>query len=286
MDPRMQRILVGVGSLIAVLLAVLIVVLVTRDDGSTVAAESTTTSAAAGTTTTSETTTTQAETTSSSTSSSTSTTTSSSSTTTTTAATTTTAPACAGLPSATIPGPEPGVTFAIGDFDGDGADDELIGYEDAGGSWWVQLALSYGYATETAVIGPVTAVGATDFGGAQDVGYAYVDHGASTQLLGFFFLPGCDVFEVTVDGGGVARFPIGGGVQHLNGLTCVSDGIITKSATTSDGSSWEYTTSRWDWIPGLVELQQVSSSVTLLSSPDDDDVIFSAGSLDCPETSP
>ena len=74
------------------------------------------------------------------------------------------------------------MSFAAGDFDGNGAADQLIGYQDAGGTWWVQLALDYGYATETAVPGPVTAVGATSFGTGQDVAYAYVDSGASTQL--------------------------------------------------------------------------------------------------------
>lgn len=282
MESRQQRLLIWIGALIALLLVVLIVVLLTDDDGTVVAGDDTTTTEA--TTTTVATTTSEVTTTTSSTTSTSSTTTTTS--TSTTTSTTTPPGACAGLPSATVPGPEPGVSFAFGDFDGDGVGDQLIGYEDAGGTWWVQIALAYGYATETAVTGPVTAIGATDFGGGQDVGYAYVDSGASVSLAGFFFLPGCDVFEVTVDGGGVARFPVGGGVQHLDGITCVDDGIITKSAQTGDGTNWEYTTARWAWVPGLIEFQQVSSSIALLTSPADDDVIFNTASFDCPDANP
>lgn len=278
MDSSQQRALIWIGALIAILLLILIVVLLTGDDGSVVAGDDTTTTSAV--TTSSEATTTSEVTTTSSTTSST---------TSTTAATTTTAApgACAGLPSATVPGPEPGVSFAFGDFDGDGAEDQLIGFQDAGGTWWLQVALAYGYATETAVPGPVTAIGATDLGGSgQDVGYAFVDSGASVSLAGFFFLPGCDLFEATVESGAVARFAVGGGVQHLDGITCVDDGIITKSVETANGTDWEYTTSRWLWVSGLLEFQQVSSSIALLTSPADDDVIFNAASFDCPDGMP
>jgi hypothetical protein len=273
------RLLIWIGALIALLLIVLIVVLLSEDDASvsasTAGVDETTTSASVTTTPPAASTSSTATTTASTTAPST------------TAPSTTAAPAgaCSSLVGAAIPGPEPGVSFALGDFDGDGASDQLIGYEDAGGTWWVQMALSYGYATQTAVPGPVTAVGAVAFDGGQDIGYAYVDSGASTQLVGFFFLPGCDVFEVTTDSGGVARFPIGGGVTHLDGLTCVADGLISKSATTDNGSTWEYQTTRWAWVPGLLEFQAVTSSIALLNSPADDAVIFGSGSFDCPDTS-
>jgi len=196
--------------------------------------------------------------------------------------------ACSGLPGATIPGPEPGVTFADGDFDGDGSLDQLIGYQDAGGTWWVQMAFSYGYATQSAVFGPVTALGAQDFGGGgQDVGFAYVDSGASTQLVGFFFAPGCDIFEVTITGtAAVARFPIGGGVMHLDGMFCTFDGFTTTSATTNDGISWGYTTTDYVWVPGLLEFEPVASSISVLTSPADDATIFAASSFDCPLLAP
>jgi len=280
-SPNTERALIVIASVIAVLLVVVLVILLTDDD-TTVAGGTTSSSAAGSTSSTAAPATTSPATTgptSSSSSSSTSSTTSSST-------STTAAPsgACSGLPSVTIPGPEPGVTFAAGDFDGDGTADQLIGYQDASGVWWVQFALDYGYATQTAVPGPVEALGATNFGGGQDVGYAIVDRGASTQIVGFFFLPGCDLFEATV-GAGVARFPLGGGVTHLDGLRCTADGFTTTSATTSDGSSWEYTTTDYAWVPGLLEFQSTASSIAILNSPADDDTIFASGDFVCPDTS-
>jgi len=289
MDPKQQRLFIFFGSIIAVLLIVLIFVLLGDDSSSTAAADSTVgaevgtsstggsggtvTSAGAGTTAAPGTTAASA----------------------TTAAPATTAPpgtlgppplpsgACSGLPSATIPGPGPGVSFADGDFDGDGLPDELIGYQDAGGTWWVQIAFGYGYATETAVFGPVTALGATDFGTGQDVGYAYVDSGASTQIVGFVFTPGCDIFEATIGGtGALARFPVGGGVMHLDGLTCAFDGFTTTAVETADGVSWDYTVTDYLWVPGLVEFQEIGSFFDVLTSPADDATIFGAAAFDCP----
>jgi len=291
MDSRQQRVLIFLGSIIAVLLIVLIFILLSDDGESTVALDSAVT-ATVPTTSTADI---DAATTSlvpdtSSTVAAPATTVAPA---TTAAPVTTAAPppvpsgVCSGLPSATMPGPGPDVTFAEGDFDGDGLLDELIGYMDAGGQWWVQIAFGYGYAMETAVFGPVTALGADDFGTGQDVGYAYVDSGASTQIIGFFFAPGCDIYEATLlASGALARFPLGGGVMHLDGLTCNPDGFTTTSATTGDGVTWEYTTTDYLWVPGLLEFESTASSIALLTSPADDATIFSAAEFDCPLSSP
>jgi hypothetical protein len=286
MDPKQQRLLIILGSIIAILLIVLIVVLLNEDDGVSVASDSTDTSVSVTTSVGATTTTVAAATTTAATSAPTPTT--ATPTTATTAVPPPPAGACEGLPSPLQPGPGPDVTSANGDFDGDGNLDQLIGYRDPGGTWWVQMVFSYGYATQTAVFGPVTALGAQDFGGTgQDVGFAFVDHGASTQLVGFFFAPGCDINEATIAGtGSVARFPIGGGVTHLDGMFCTFDGFTTTSATTGDGINWEYTTTDYLWVPALLEFQASASSVSLLTSPANDATIFASAEFDCPLLAP
>lgn len=280
-DRQFRAWVIGLSSLLVVLLTILIVVLLSVDSDSpsgTLAATTTaptTTAAPTTTSTTSTTTTTSAATT-------TAAPTTTEATTTTAATTTTSGGACSGLRGAETPRPEPGVSFAEGDFDGDGELDQLIGYQDPSGTWWVQMALDSGHATQTAVPGPATALGAQDFGASgQDVGLAEVDVGASTTIVSFFYLAGCEVFEATV-GTGTARFPIGGGVTHLDGLHCTPDGFYTTSATTSDGTTWEYAETSYAWVPGSGDFEAVTSSITLLTSPDDDDVIFGAGGLVCP----
>ena len=91
---------------------------------------------------------------------------------------------------------------------------------------------------------------------------------------------------MTGAGGALARFPVGGGVQHLDGLYCTFDGITSTSATTSDGVSWEYSTTDYVWVPGLLEFEPVASSSALLTSPADDATIFGAAGFDCPLLAP
>lgn len=271
MDPRYTRILIVLGSVIAALLLVVVVVMLTGGGSGDGTAASTSTTE--GTTTSEGVTTTDGASTSTSEGS-----------TTTVVATTTTAspPPCEGLPSATTPDlGSPGVSHVSGDFDGDGALDQFIMYE-ALGTWWVQIRLSYGYAAELEVFGPAEAYGATTFDAPEEVAYGRVTSGASTEFIGFFHFAECDIHQPSIDGVGVAEFARGGGVTHLDGIDCVEDGIITHSSTTTDGTTWEYTERRYLWVPGLGEFQTVASSIQMLTSPEDDELIFQA-SFNCPE---
>lgn len=274
MNPRTARILIVLAAVSVALLIVLVAIMLGGDGGG----EAATTSSINATTTTAG---------------GVSTTTGSTSVTTQPATTTTASPvtsttgagdACASLPGATTPALDaPGVTWVFGDFDGvGGASDRLIAYQSEGGDWFVQVALNYGYAAELAVEGPARAYGAREFGGVpEQVGFAAVFSGASTEFVGFYHLDGCELRLAGLDGGGEAIFGVGGSVTHLDGIRCSADGLEIRSATSADGTSWEYTSATLNWVPGLGEFQTVASSSAILTSPADDDTIFAAGAFDC-----
>ncbi|MBI5158062.1 MAG: hypothetical protein HZA58_08650 [Acidimicrobiia bacterium] len=205
----------------------------------------------------------------------------------TTAPTTAPAGACAGLPSATTPAiPGPGVSVAIGDFDADGTTDNFIGYQKGDGTFWIQIALSYGYATEIEAYTKAQVYGAQPFsytGGADPwIGIAGVDTGASTEVLQFFQLDGCTIVKSTVDGSIEASFIIGGGVMHLDGLVCGAEGFTTRSAQTGDGTNWEYYTTDYQWDPVARTFVNLGVAASTLVSPADDDAIFTAAEFNCP----
>lgn len=202
---------------------------------------------------------------------------------TTVATTTTAAPACAGLPSATTPGVGPGVSFAGGDFDGDGAMDRLIGYQTAGGDFRIQMALAYGYATEIDAYTTAVALAAQPFAYPDAwVGLATVDMGASTEVLQFFHLDGCNIVKTTIDGVFEASFLRGGGVTHMDGLACGAEGFQARSATTGDGITWEFRTTDYEWDPVARTFVTIGTASSTLVSPADDAIIFSAAEFTCP----
>lgn len=207
----------------------------------------------------------------------------------TTAATVTTAPAgaCAGLPSATTPAiPGPGVSIAAGDFDADGVMDRFIGYQRGDGTFWIQIQLSYGFATEIEAYTTAIVYGAQPFSFTPDpdpwIGIAAVDTGASTEVLQFFQLDGCTITRSTVDGSFEASFIRGGGVTHLDGLVCGAEGFTTRSAQTGDGTNWDYLTTDYRWDPVARTFVNIGVASSTLTYPADEAAIFSAAEFTCP----
>lgn len=287
MDPRFTRILIGIATAIVVLLIAVVVMLATGEDTHEAA---TTVTTAAITTTTPETT---APDTSSSTITTVATTTAAPTTTaaaTTTAApttttTTTTAPAgpCSGLPTAGGAAATD-QTVAWGDVDGDGSDDEIVVYQ-AAGTWWLNVGLAYGWATEIPLPGMFAkAVDVVNLGVDEEVVIAQTDAGASVEIFGIFAFQNCSIVHI-IDGttGFETAFPVGGGVTHLDGFTCTADGIKVTSALNDldHPELWEYTETDYLYVPGLGEMQPLASSVQVLTSPGDDATIFGAGTYGC-----
>ena len=292
MDPRYARILIGIAATIAVLLIAVIVIVVTSGDdepqaATTVTSEApatTATTAAPGTTaTTMAPTTTLAATTTTTTLAPTTTTSTTLAPTTTT---TTTLPAgpCAAQPSIPVGAGATDQSVAFGDVDGDGADDLVTMYREAG-AWWLNVALDYGWATEIPLTGMVArVVSVANMGVGEEVIVAQIDAGASAEIIGFFGFQGCGIVHLT-DGntGFETAFPVGGTVTHLDGITCTADGIKITSALNdiADPNLWEYTETDYFYVPGLGEFQPQLSSIQLLTSPGDDATIFGAADFNC-----
>ena len=211
--------------------------------------------------------------------------------TTTTVGVTTTAPPCAGLPSATIPAPGAGVTFQNGDFDGDSSTDQLIGYLGGDGLGRVQIALSYGWATEISTQPPTDpsipepgiALAAQQFApGTPWVGLAQVGTGASTSVIEWLYLDGCSITPATIDGVGEASFILDGGVTEMLGMTCNPDGFTATSAFTGDFVNWEFNSSQHVWDPAAHTFHNLGMASSTLVSPADDAAIASAAAFSCP----
>ena len=174
--------------------------------------------------------------------------------------------------------------MAWGDVDGNGHDDEVVVYDEAG-AWWINVTLDYGWSTEIPITGMVArAIDVVTMGVAEEVIIAQIDAGASAEILGFFSFVGCDIIHLVDGNTGIeTAFPLGGSVTHLDGLTCTSDGITTTSSVNdiNDPTLWEYTETSFLYVPGLGELQPLASSIQLLTSPQDDAAIFGAGTFGC-----
>ena len=203
--------------------------------------------------------------------------------------TVTTAPAhaCSGMLStvtAAVPGP--GVSIAIGDFDADGAMDQFLGYQKGDGTFWIQIVLAYGWATEIEAYTRADVYGAQPFSYTEDpdpwIGIAAVDTGASTEVLQWFQLDGCTIVKSTTDGSLEASFIIGGGVMHLDGLVCGAEGFTTRSAQTGDGTNWDLFTTDYQWDPVARTFVNLGTATSSHVYPADEDIIFGAADFNCP----
>jgi hypothetical protein len=276
MSQRQVQVLIGLAVVIAVLLVVLIAVMVIGWEDETAAPTSLPTTTAAPTTTTSAVTTT-----------STSTTTSSTSTTTTSTSTSTTtlpAGACAGAGAGPLPG---GATVAVevaGDFDGDGAVDRFLVYEDGGGHYRARVELSYGYSSVAPdlVPGPgVINAKAVNLGGERELAIAESIASPSSRLAGFYALDGCDLEAVRLSDDTLAQFPLRGSGMALAGVTCNADGINVTSAEDIGGGDWEASSIVYFWDPDAAAFTSGMGAAAVLHSPDDDDIIMGHADWNC-----
>jgi len=172
----------------------------------------------------------------------------------------------------------------FGDFDGDGADDRFLVYNDSGGTYWARVELSYGHAAVAPDPQPgpgVINAKAVDLGGGAELAIAESLASPSSRLATFYAMYDCDLAAAPRDGDEIAQFPLRGSGMELAGITCVADGIDVTRARNTSGSQWEVSTMFYQWVAGLGEFQSSLGATAILTSPADDAAIQSHANWDC-----
>jgi hypothetical protein len=161
--------------------------------------------------------------------------------------TTTTAVSVAPCPAGpALPAGATDLTSGPGEFDGDGRPDRLSTYRAAGGgAWRVRVELLAGGSAETEL--PASAEGVKALGGSRlDVGpaeaaLAVVGSSAAGANIGLFVLRSCRLERVTL-AGAPAEFPVRATATARNGVACQAAGLVTYSATTTNGQTYQAST--------------------------------------------
>ena len=121
-----------------------------------------------------------------------------------------------------------------GDFDGDGAADELLTYQVGPDDWRVRVLFADGGGADAAIpdgedFAPPRPFGGFDVDGdGPEEVFLTVGSGASTAQVGFFDVVSCVATRVT-SGGTPAVFGVGGSVGMVSGISCPGDGSIHRN---------------------------------------------------------
>jgi hypothetical protein len=186
------------------------------------------------------------------------------------------------------------ISRITGDFDGDGARDQLLAYAepDAAGQprqWHVRVVLATGHIADLALdntgdwIGPngLVARGAVDANGnGRDEGFVTSTGGASNDAYNLFTLAGCQLRQVRVAGSGPLRFAVGASLGHAEGFDCQATDRhgrrlftlwgVERTVDHPDGrSTYTWTKISYRWATSLLVHQVDTTSGTFVAAPDD-----------------
>jgi hypothetical protein len=186
------------------------------------------------------------------------------------------------------------ISRVAGDFDGDGARDQLLAYAelDAGGQprqWHVRVVLAAGHIADLALddtpnwIGPsgLVARRAVDANGdGRDEGFVTSTGGASNDAYNLFGLTGCRLRQVRVAGAGALQLLVGASVGHAEGFDCHSTDRhgrrlltlwgVDRTQVHSDGrSTYTWTKTSHRWASSTLVRQVDTTSGTFVAVPDD-----------------
>jgi hypothetical protein len=181
------------------------------------------------------------------------------------------------------PLPDDAIVLAelTGDFDGDGAQDRFLVFEDSHGTRWARVELAYGYADLGTAPASDLNVKRVNLGGPADL--VAMDHLLSSpdRMASFYQLLDCRLVHVYLSEGRPAQFVLRHSESELAGVTCTADGINVTEASTTDGTLWEVGSVIYLWDPVTGQLQSSMAAAAILRSPEDDAAIQSYGDWNC-----
>jgi hypothetical protein len=135
-----------------------------------------------------------------------------------------------------VPAAASSLSSAAGDVDADGTPDEVTAYaatSDPGeGDWHLRVDFGGGGGsdltlTDNPAPGAVRVLGTAPIGpdedptpgGSRPTMFVWTGSGASARTIGLFWVDGCELTSVTLEGG-PASFVVGASVGHQEGLRC------------------------------------------------------------------
>jgi len=169
-----------------------------------------------------------------------------------------------------------------GDFDGDGAQDRFLVYEDSRGTHWARVELSYGYAQSGSAPESEFNVRTVNLGGPADL--VAMDHlsGAPDRTATFQGLHECDLQHVHMPGGRIAQLLLRSSGTEKAGVTCTASGIIRTEAHQQSGGVWQASSVTYTWNPDAHLFEAaMGAAIVVLHSPEDDAEIESYADWDC-----
>jgi hypothetical protein len=186
------------------------------------------------------------------------------------------------------------ISRIAGDFDGDGARDQLLAYAQLNPAgqprqWHVRVMLATGHLADLALddtsgwIGPngLVARRAVDANGdGRDEGFLSSTGGASNDTYHLFTLAGCQLRQVRVAGSGALRFAVGASLGHAEGFDCqaidrhgrrlLAVWGVERTVDHPDGrSTYTWTKTSYRWVGSVLVRQVDTTSGTYVAAPDD-----------------
>ena len=186
------------------------------------------------------------------------------------------------------------ISKITGDFDGDGARDQLLAYarlNAAGqpGQWHIRVVLATGHIAELALdntpewIGPngLVARRAVDANGdGRDEGFVTSTGGVSNDAYNLFGLVGCQLRQVRIAGSSALQVLVGASLGHAEGFDCqrvdrrgrrlLTLWGIDRGQDHPDGrSTYTWTKTSYRWAASTLVRQVGTTSGTFVAAPED-----------------
>jgi hypothetical protein len=180
------------------------------------------------------------------------------------------------------------VSEVSADVDGDGQDDRVLSYRDAGGTGQVAVGVAAGgSAVDAGDAGgpePLYVLGGVALGGDGETVLAATGAGPPVSVGGLFQFVECAITAVLLETGQPVEVPVGGTVTQGDGIECTGGAgsvlLVRLRATSADGET--FTTDDVSYQIDGNTLLEVRSDSETLRTPADSAEIQRHYTLDCP----